>query len=439
MAILSTEIIQLIEDRTGINARTIARADLSAWFNRLDVAVLRDVPLTNARWQRLIHALTIGETYFLRDKQHFQFLRQTALPALVQAQRDADELQLTIWCAGCATGEEPYSIAILLYELLPDFAQWSIRIVGTDINQQALDSARAARYRQWSFRDVPADFTRSYFMQDGETQRLVPFIRDCVHFRHGNILHDVPTTQADIVFCRHVLMYLADSQVAQAEANLRRALKANGWLFLGVSEQLQHDAPYEQGFVAGAPIYRKRSAVDVVTVATVSDTERVSSSPTYQDVVVAVENDDMQRAEVLLQTVLRKDDTRVQAHTLMGYLLANRGDYAGATEHVQAALAVDALCADAHYIAALIHYEQGNTDQAREAINATLYCDRQHVLGLHLLAIVAQDNGKVERSQAAFRRLHGILQGKRDARLLYSDMTVSQLRGIVDVHLQDLG
>src|SRR5690606_26943710 len=163
------EFSALIEQRTGLSAATRFRADLQDILSELAgddmpgfYRTLRQSQPTAPAWQAVVRALTIGETYFFRDMDTFRLLREKVLPPIIQPRRAAKQLELTIWCAGCATGEEPYSVAITLLETLPDLYRWKINLIGTDINAAALEQARAGVYRDWAFRHCPADFRPRY-------------------------------------------------------------------------------------------------------------------------------------------------------------------------------------------------------------------------------------------------------------------------------------
>jgi chemotaxis methyl-accepting protein methylase len=143
--------IQLIESRIGLSATTLERIGLSLILQQAssgDVEnYLRQLQSTDEHspaWQRLIYALTIGETYFLRDSSHFNILRENILPRMLLQRRQQNDLRLNIWVVGCATGEEAYSIATTLTEHVPDLSAWRINLYATDINQRAIDSAYAA-------------------------------------------------------------------------------------------------------------------------------------------------------------------------------------------------------------------------------------------------------------------------------------------------------
>ena len=116
------------------------------------LARLADLPITAAIWQRFIRIVTVAETYFFRDLSQINALRYSVLPQLIEQRRADGQLELRLWSAGCSTGEEPYTLAILLRELIPDFSSWKITILATDLNLNHLERARNGVFRPWSFR-----------------------------------------------------------------------------------------------------------------------------------------------------------------------------------------------------------------------------------------------------------------------------------------------
>src|SRR5713226_6708028 len=134
-------------------------------------------PLTRSQIGILARHLTVGETYFFREKRSFEVLEEHVLPELFRARGDAD-LRLRVWSAGCCTGEEPYSIAMLLDRLIPNPEKWSVTILATDINPRFLRKAAEGVYREWSFRDTPAWVRGRYFKRrsDGRFE-IKPHLR----------------------------------------------------------------------------------------------------------------------------------------------------------------------------------------------------------------------------------------------------------------------
>jgi chemotaxis protein methyltransferase CheR len=192
--------------------------------------------------QRLVNALTIGESHFFRDKGQFDALYKHVLPQIIQRRRSLRTLR--IWSAGCAAGEEPYSIAILLRELLPDVDDWAITILGTDINTEALSRARKGVYSEWAFREERAKRLRlRYFNQSASGRyQLIPEVRRMVTFTQLNLMEDAypsyqtNTTFMDMIFCRNVTIYFAPSTTRQVVERFYDCLVDEGWLIVGHSE-----------------------------------------------------------------------------------------------------------------------------------------------------------------------------------------------------------
>jgi chemotaxis protein methyltransferase CheR len=184
----------------------------------------------------------VGETYFFRDKQSFDAIEQHVLPALLRA-RETGERRLRIWSAGCCTGEEPYSIAMLLDRLLPSAETWHITLLATDINPAFLRKAAEGEYGEWSFRSTPDWIRDRYFHpRRGGRFKLDDQIRKRVTFSYLNLADDAypsltsNTNAMDIIFCRNVLMYFDAKHARTVVENLRRALVDGGWLIVSPAE-----------------------------------------------------------------------------------------------------------------------------------------------------------------------------------------------------------
>ncbi|MEQ9366354.1 MAG: CheR family methyltransferase, partial [Leptospirales bacterium] len=165
------------------------------------------------------------------------------LPEIIAARRKAGDLRLRIWSAGCSTGEEPYSLAALLYDLLPDAQDWRLLILGTDPNESAVERARSGRYTNWSFRQVSEERRSRFFTEESGTRRILPGIQSMVSFR----VHDLHTAvypepepgqirDMDLIVCRNVFIYLQPAVIAQIVARLERTLVVGGMLVTGHGE-----------------------------------------------------------------------------------------------------------------------------------------------------------------------------------------------------------
>ncbi|RJP86510.1 MAG: hypothetical protein C4518_13690 [Desulfobacteraceae bacterium] len=197
----------------------------------------------------LTDRLTVGETYFLRDKNFFQILKDQIIPGLIRYPRRKTQ-KMVFWSAGCATGEEPYSLAILIDYMLPALSGWDISIIGSDINRTALDKAEKGIYSNWSLRETPEPIIKKYFTLIGDNRfELAPHIRRMVTFSQLNLMSEQYAAylnchdKMDVIFCRNVLMYFNDSNRNHAIQNLVRSIVENGWLITGPSESGFVNAP----------------------------------------------------------------------------------------------------------------------------------------------------------------------------------------------------
>jgi chemotaxis protein methyltransferase CheR len=210
-------------------------------------------------WDALLDEVTVGETYFFRNPEHFELVSDTILPAILRER--CDDAVLRVWSAGCSSGEEPYSLAILLDQagLLARAA-----VYGTDICALALAKARAGRYREWAFRQIDAALAARYFHGGRSERSLHDAIRAAVTFKQQNLADDVypaPSSgicEMDLIFCRNVLIYLSTEAIAQVGRRLFAAPAPGGWLVTGPSDPLlSHTADFEVITTPRAICYRR--------------------------------------------------------------------------------------------------------------------------------------------------------------------------------------
>ncbi len=396
----------LIEQRIGLAANTNLRTDVDLFVRQLDDPfrfnhTLAITDESSAAWQSVINALAIGETYFFRDRAHFQLLRSHILPALMIQRRQTQTLN--IWSAGCATGEEVYSLAILLYEFLPDAADWNVRLIGTDVNARALEIARRAVYRPWSFRHTEPALMRYFTPVEGGMQ-LKPFIRDRVTFRHGNLFGGPPLPRFDIILCRNVLLYFSPERAEAAEALLYDALVPGGWLLLGASEGLRSRRhTWVTHIFPGTPVFQKASRPDEPFMRQHNSllpeiVPDLPITPNYEAAVRAFHNDNTAAAAEILAEVLLAEPHHAPAHTLLACVLANQRSHAVAYHHLDLALRADPLLADAHYLRALLYLDDQLPDQARKSLQQALYCQRNHPLASYTLGLLMAQTGEATRA-----------------------------------------
>jgi len=233
-------------------------ADLDALLVRLSGEAV-NTPL----WEHFISRMTIGESYLFRNPNHIKALRTTILPHLLKV---AEHRPVHLWSAGCARGEEPYTLAIMLHELDPQAHERAIRIVATDIDIEALQAAKKRLYGPWAFRQTPYHIQRKYFSPQGKQLLLNPKVAAMVDFGYHHVAADVemaifPTGGFDLILCRNVLMYLRTDYRQRAGRVLAQRLAPGGFLIPGQVERLEGaDDLLLRSFVAGSAIHMRKDA-----------------------------------------------------------------------------------------------------------------------------------------------------------------------------------
>jgi chemotaxis protein methyltransferase CheR len=266
---------ELIQTRTGVRVGENRREILAQVLNEILESVqctgldhlyssLQGARTESEVWSDLIKKVTVGETYFFRDPDTIEALRHHILPDLIA--RHQTDRTLRLWSAGCATGEEPYTLAILLRQILSDIDRWKILILATDINRQALSQAKAGRYRTWSFRETNPGIQSTYFTADGETFTLKPAVREMVTFAYHNLAEDNypspanQTSNLDLILCRNVTIYLPTSLIFDIARRFYQCLPNQGWLIVGPSEtHLEIYRQFQTVNFNGATVYQKVS------------------------------------------------------------------------------------------------------------------------------------------------------------------------------------
>jgi len=228
--VLSAEKQYLAESRLLPVARKHGLAGLTELVVKLRSAAA--LPLT----VDVVEAMTTNESFFFRDKVPFEHFRLTIMPALMAAR--AREKRIRIWCAACATGQEPYSLAMSLKGLGAALAGWKVDILATDLSNEVLARAKAGIYNQFEVqRGLPIHNLVKFFSQVGETWQIAPEIRAMVQFRPLNLLNDFsPLGHFDLVFCRNVLIYFDQPTKIDVLNRLARQIPPDGFLILGAAE-----------------------------------------------------------------------------------------------------------------------------------------------------------------------------------------------------------
>ena len=220
----------LVESRLQTLAQKENLASLEALISKL-----RSEP-QNGLHRKVLDAMTTNETSFFRDLHPFEALRKSILPELIA--RHAQERQLHFWCGAASTGQEPFSVLMLIAEHFPELLQWDFKFIATDLCGEVLARARSGRFNQLEVnRGLPASLLVKYFTRQGDTWEFSAQLRRHVEFREMNLVKDWPCfPQLDIVFLRNVMIYFDVEAKKGILANTRRLLRAGGYVLLGGAE-----------------------------------------------------------------------------------------------------------------------------------------------------------------------------------------------------------
>ncbi len=233
----------------------------------------------------LIGHVTVGETYFLRNKQHWHALNGFVLPMIANSNRGRKQ-RIKIWSAGCSTGEEPYSIAVSILESLPFSRNWDISIAGTDINDTFLERARKGIYSKNAFRGVKAQWIEKWFTKEKRGYRIKSEVRKMVKFLNLNLISQngfpLAFSDLDIIFCRNVMMYFRPEVYQRVFRQFAESLKPGGFLFLGYAEgSMAPKEIFEARTCCDTFIYQKRANLGIQNWALGSDKE-TSNQATFR-------------------------------------------------------------------------------------------------------------------------------------------------------------
>jgi chemotaxis protein methyltransferase CheR len=459
-----------LEFKTGLAAKKFG-------FDRKEEFIqwLLSSPLTTGQVDILASFLTIHETYFWREPQVFTALIAQVLPALVRYRENCNKC-IRIWSAGCATGEEPYSIAIALHKTIPALKEWNITILATDINPRILRKAMAGLYGKWSFRNAPQWLIDGYFCcKKNEMLEILPEIRKMVTFAYLNLAEDnYPsslnnTNAMDIIFCRNVLMYFAPERARQVGHGLYRSLVDGGWLMIGASELSQHLFPqFTPVNFPGAIAYRKEiqghplqtafthedvffqkkpylqteesfAGVEQLAPPLQSGKDEKTSMPENNPLLwnkyAAVPEEPAQATATVIAGA-EKETPDAKAISIRA--LADRGNLDEALILCEEVLTSDKLNPGLYFLKASVLQELNRIEEACVSLQRTLYLDRNFVLAHFALGNIALRQEKAQAAKKHFDNVLALLKKFKPADILPESggLTVGRFREIIQAAME---
>lgn len=434
----------------------IEQASISFGFSRVShfITWLLNNQLNADELSRLAAFLTIGETYFMREKKAFDFLEQIYLPGLIHKRLSTNK-KISIWCAGCATGEEAYSLAVILHQSIPKIEEWNVSILATDINPRFLEKAKNGIYTKWSFRNNDEKFSKDYFIKTGVNEfQVIPEIRRMVHFANLNLAgNGYPsesngTSDVDIIFCRNVLIYFSNAGISAVTERLYNSLKDGGILVVSPVEMSALVCrKFDSIKYSGYSIYHKncniavqnlkvslvpKSRIKATTTAAFSNTkteakifikQSKSNVPklkrtsalnnvetndhnnfSLEEVRSLFAKGDFEASEKLLDNYLGNSESDSLDFILMlAKTKANLGKLKEAESWCTKGLSINKLDASLHYLMATIMQENEDDEKAISGLKMALYLEPNFVLAHFLLGTLLTKKGDETGGKKAYK------------------------------------
>lgn len=408
--------------------RSMERAGIKDYASYLE-ALERGDP-DGVELDALVGELTIGETYFFRQREQFEVLAGVVLPDILERNRAGRRLR--IWSAGCATGAEPYSVALLLQrEFGGRLAGWDAGILATDINRDFLERARDARFDEWALRDTPEELRRAFFRRDKTGWVLAPEHRVCVRFQSHNLVRDPfppPGHGAfDLILCRNVLIYFS-REVARGILNrFHECLAEGGWLLVGHAEPTsQLFEAFRTVMTAGETLYQKATLERTTAQACRACADIDSGAPT--------------RPEQISKPVPAPPAApAVPTDVAQVRVLADSAQWERAAHCCRRLLEQDGLNPAAHFYFALVQEHMGHSARAEESLRRAVYLDRNFVLAHYHLGLLMQRQD-ARRARRSFQNALELL-ARMDAAYVFPEgdgITAAELGALAREQLRAL-
>lgn len=377
-----------------------------------------------AELDELVRELTIGETYFFRQPEQLEALKEVVLPDLVERNRLTRRLR--IWSAGCATGAEPYTLSILLRrDLGALLAGWDLHILGTDVNREFLARAREASFSEWSLRSTPPEDRAGLFARQGEQWVVEDRYRQGVHFQFHNLVrHPFPSLVDglfgfDLILCRNVMIYFERDIVARLAHHFEQTLADGGWLLVGHAEaDVDLFRSFRRVSRPGTVLYQKAA-------------EPAPAAPWQPPALPPPPAPAAPRAALPPGPPPGAAAVRELAdHGRMDEAVALARDLAER----------ERLSPWSHLYLGLMEEQVGRPGEAVQALRRALYLDRGFVLAHYHLGLLLQDRGQREEARRSFRTVLRLLEPRPPAEVLSGGdgLTGGDLAELARMHLEVL-
>jgi chemotaxis protein methyltransferase CheR len=403
---------ELIAERLGLSASGPFRNTLTPVLTKLTVSLgrgldqladtLKATSISTDAWQTLIDALTIGETRFLRQRTWFEQVERTILIPLVARRRSQNQKRLRIWCAGCSTGEEPYTVAMLLRRLIADPDSWSIRILASDIRRSGIAAALGGEYPSHQFRELDDDLMGRFCRPIANRRyAIAPDILRMVRFELDNLADIGPGSPHydngpyDLIICRNVIMYMVPEMQRRIAGRLCESLSDEGWIAVSAAEAVaEWFQPLDPVNAGEAILFRKKGrgstrAVKLRSAKTIEvplrwkepetpparprpvETLPIAPEPQGLDYIRRIADlGRLDEAAALCREFVQRDNMNGQAAILLAAILIEVGDHDSALESARRAVYLEPSSVAALNLLAGALLKIGHTGRARRTFAA---------------------------------------------------------------------
>lgn len=386
---------------------------------------LADGEKGSAEMEILIAQLTNGETYFFRGEEQFAAIRDVILPDILERKQSSRELH--IWSAGCASGAEPYSLAIMLMDEFADrIAGWQVGIHATDINRSDLARAAEGKFRAWALRSTSDAVRLECFSRAGPVWTIHPRYKLPISFHHMNLVDGEFATpwlagmRFDLILCRNVMIYFAPAVNLRLVGRFHESLEDGGWLVVGPSEgNPMNYRAFRCVSTAGATLYQKMAPPGGQT----EEAPEPAAAP--QPPIPALCKPGAQSNRADLQGLRQ---------------LADRGDWQDAADYGRRLLAEDRLNPAIHFYRALIFEKLGVADEPERSLRQAIYLDRKFALAHYHLGLALQRGRQPDAAARSFGNVLKVLSGAPEQEIVTAGpgVTAAALKDLAKMHLEEL-
>lgn len=454
-------LINLIEKQTGLKIRMSEEESFVKKIqDRLKILHLNSAEeyyyllnkldfISQNEWKELATIITNTESYFFRDQGQFLLLKNHLLPDLIK--RKKAQKHLRIWSAGCSTGEEPYSLAILLQELIEDIDQWNLNLLATDLNQNAIEKAKQGIYSPWSFRSLDEKIIKKYFHKINHNYQINANIRHMTQFEILNLKTDYfPQTHGlinnfDLIICRNVFIYFSKETIGLILEKFIKTLNNLGYLLTGHAELYgQNLSDLETKIFQESIVYQKPETIfktdnyplpnyplNPVNLEVNSPTiepKIPKTNPTFnsqtsdpnlsklsESNLLNLAQEQFNHKQYTLSLKMVDQALKINSKSLKGYylkakILANMAQYHEAKKYCQKIINLDPFYLKVYYLLAEIAEETQDIESAKTYFKKIIYLDNSAITAYLGMAYLYRQESNLEKSKKMYQTALSILK-----------------------------